>query len=487
MNVLDQILRSGIWGVDEGDITMMKCPITHDTPVNPVVIYGIHDNISRETYERWAIQKSAQKWHKDPITCAPLDDENPYILVEDSEFLHYRTRREFLELFTEEQIEGGVDDKILDLARYLGGREHVYNCLVRAACYGDVLMTKFFVGKRFLSVNTMVKVTSKAHGRGIQGFDNGFLSVPSPDVITNALEFLIREVRRKQEHWFKLKTSRNEHNLVTNGMTVFETEIGELWRNINELTHYRSGYCVNVVETTPLQIAASNGHVEVIQVIIDDLEYDFEKQGSGLAICLACKFNHLDVVKVLTNDGPVSVDEVNHSDRETPLWFASSVGNILIVDCLIKHGACVHETGESETTPLYIACFKNHLAVVRYLVEEGRANINQENVNGANALHVAMKHRDCKIVDYLLDKGANVNACKKNGEGVIHEAALHNNDEALGRLLLDRNLDLDVNLKTHDGETALDIALKRNNKASAMRLEQMGKRPKRKKMKMNVF
>lgn len=58
---------------------------------------------------------------------------NSYKLVEDSECLHCRTRRELLEFITEEQIEdlqrGVGTNEILDPVCYLGGREHAYNCL----------------------------------------------------------------------------------------------------------------------------------------------------------------------------------------------------------------------------------------------------------------------------------------------------------------------------------------------------------------------
>jgi len=54
----------------------------------------------------------------------------------------------------------------------------------------------------------------------------------------------------------------------------------------------------------------------------------------------------------------------------------------------VENGADINKIDNHGWTPLYIACQKGHITVVKYLVENG-ANINEGNNNGATPLYIA--------------------------------------------------------------------------------------------------
>ena len=68
---------------------------------------------------------------------------------------------------------------------------------------------------------------------------------------------------------------------------------------------------------------------------------------------------------------------------------------------------------------------QGELEIVKYLVEEKRANINKkEEKNGCNALHCASMYGHLGIVKYLVEeKGANINEKEQDGKTALHYAS----------------------------------------------------------------
>jgi Ankyrin repeats (many copies) len=64
------------------------------------------------------------------------------------------------------------------------------------------------------------------------------------------------------------------------------------------------------------------------------------------------------------------------------------------------------------------------LAAVKLLVEELKADVNATDSNGDTALHGAVCRGADSVVEYLVDKGANLNARNKQGKTPL-DVALH--------------------------------------------------------------
>ncbi|XP_013419849.1 uncharacterized protein LOC106180414 [Lingula anatina] len=70
---------------------------------------------------------------------------------------------------------------------------------------------------------------------------------------------------------------------------------------------------------------------------------------------------------------------------------------------------------------LYIASHRGHLKMVQKLIQAG-ANVNAQTPKGRSALHVAAAQGHGKIVDLLLEKGSNINAADQFGDSALQIA-----------------------------------------------------------------
>ena len=106
-------------------------------------------------------------------------------------------------------------------------------------------------------------------------------------------------------------------------------------------------------------------------------------------------------------------------------------------------------------TLLWHAVLCNRRKVVEWLVERG-ANINTQDENGFSALHIATQERNSEMVSYLLQNGANVNIQDKFGNNPILRANLATPFELL-RILLENGADVDM--KNYYGVSCRDTKI----------------------------
>ena len=164
--------------------------------------------------------------------------------------------------------------------------------------------------------------------------------------------------------------------------------------------------------TTPLIIAARNGHLNSVKILLS-YKADIEDRGTVkiendviegcTPLWAAAASGHLDVVKLLIEqnadvDGRVSTGG-------TPLKAAAYVGYLDIVRCLVESGADVNAPNNYEGHPLHSACYRGHLSVATYLINKG-AFTDAQSKSGHTALHCAVDIGHVEIVRQLLAFGA---------------------------------------------------------------------------------
>jgi ankyrin repeat protein len=106
-------------------------------------------------------------------------------------------------------------------------------------------------------------------------------------------------------------------------------------------------------------------------------------------------------------------------------------------------------------TALHYACKRGHLAVVKYLIQETKVNINTLKKGKMSPLLLAAKHSRTEVVHYLIEKGANLHHTDKNGWNIIHWAARTANDSLLWTFY---NIGMHMNVRTRKGELPIHIA-----------------------------
>ena len=86
----------------------------------------------------------------------------------------------------------------------------------------------------------------------------------------------------------------------------------------------------------------------------------------------------------------------------------------MVAEYLVEiHYTEVKAARKDGATALTLACEKDHLEVVRFLVKKGRAGVNCATASGETALLTACAHGSVKVVRYLLkQKGVDVNAAR---------------------------------------------------------------------------
>ena len=121
----------------------------------------------------------------------------------------------------------------------------------------------------------------------------------------------------------------------------------------------------------------------------------------------------------------VDVDGVGHkSTGETALFQAAQQGFVEVVRFLVEEGkADVDKARTSDgATPLFMAAQKGHTEVVRFLVEEGKADVDKVNDNNQTPINVAADSGHLEVVQFLLGKGADCTIKDKWGDTPLASA-----------------------------------------------------------------
>lgn len=145
---------------------------------------------------------------------------------------------------------------------------------------------------------------------------------------------------------------------------------------------------------TPLTAACYNGHVNIVQLLIEFGADINLHDVSYIPLTAACKYGHLSVVKLLINANA----DVNKNYRwNTPLRTACSEGHLSIVEELIRANVNINQIDVAKT-PLGIACRKGHLNIVKELIRKG-AIINLEGAD--SPMMLAHKNGHWSVVEEL--------------------------------------------------------------------------------------
>ncbi|KAI4222040.1 MAG: hypothetical protein LQ349_007708 [Xanthoria aureola] len=167
---------------------------------------------------------------------------------------------------------------------------------------------------------------------------------------------------------------------------------------------------------TPLILAASAGHEAVVRLLLEN--------GRGL-----CNPSNGDYSGSL----PSSLAEEN---RYEALVFE------LFVELLCRNSANTIDPDDLHKTPLSLAAKNGHEAVVKLLLLEYPANVNDRDMNCNSPLTLAAREGHEAVVKLLLENSANVNDRDFSGRSPLSSAA-DNGHEAVVKLLLEHSANVD--------------------------------------------
>jgi ankyrin repeat protein len=198
----------------------------------------------------------------------------------------------------------------------------------------------------------------------------------------------------------------------------------------------------------PLIYAMENGHIDVVQILIDGgANVNAVLENGWTPLLYSVENGYIDVAKLLIGGGA----DVNLCSKTgwTPLHAATSKDEHELVELLIHHAANVNAASLDGSTPLNPASSTSRLRVIKPLTEDS-TSVREARSDGLIPLHDAVSggHTDC--VRPLLDHDSNAESRYDNGRAPLHLASLNGYTDIV-KLLLDHGADADA--RDHNSET----------------------------------
>ena len=174
--------------------------------------------------------------------------------------------------------------------------------------------------------------------------------------------------------------------------------------------------------------------------------------------------NRIKVYKTVINGG----FELNYDHDGTiggPLIWATLTGHIPLAEFLLNHGADVNRDLHSRVyKPLAKAAENNSVAMMELFISHGAQ------MDRSGALIVAAEHGSLQATRCLVSHGANINLIRMSDtelytktddeESALHKAVKGEHEDVVA-FLVESGAQLD--LRNHEGKTALDISVEMNN------------------------
>ncbi|XP_049979658.1 ankyrin repeat and SOCS box protein 10 [Alexandromys fortis] len=219
--------------------------------------------------------------------------------------------------------------------------------------------------------------------------------------------------------------------------------------------------------TTPLHVAASRGHTEVLQLLLKRRAKPDSAPGGRTALHEACTAGHTACVRVLLVAG--ADPNIPDQDGKRPLHLCRGPGILECVELLLKFGAHVDGRSEDEEeTPLHIAARLGHVELADLLLRWG-ACPDARNAEGWTPLLAACDarcqspsdaeattHRCFQLCSLLLSVGADADAADHDRQRPLH-LACRRGHSAVVELLL--SCGVSANAMDYGGHTPLHCAL----------------------------
>ena len=143
----------------------------------------------------------------------------------------------------------------------------------------------------------------------------------------------------------------------------------------------------------------------------------------------------------------------NERDKslQTPLHSACYLGNLEIVKFLLTKQVDVNSVDINGWTPLHCAIHSRKLELIQAILNHPKVNTQLKTKDGTSVLHYIVRNNYSedeeaeykKILQIIIDKGADINATDKNFETPLHRATRARNFAAI-KFLVERGCNIEA-------------------------------------------
>ncbi len=214
----------------------------------------------------------------------------------------------------------------------------------------------------------------------------------------------------------------------------------------------------NDIGQTPLMAAAAAGDEAMVEDFISaGADVNAKDPEGATALLLASRKGRAGIVELLLKHQA----DVNarHDDGFTALALAAEEGRFDVVRVLLAHDADVNAKNSSGKTALQVAEHMGYNPIVRLLEYKQRRDQADESAatddKGRDPLMAAAAQGEQKLVEALLDIGADIEATDAEGRTALMWAAMESQSD-IAEILLSR--DAEVDAADNEGGTALTWA-----------------------------
>ncbi|KAL6046305.1 Ankyrin repeat domain-containing protein 53 [Balamuthia mandrillaris] len=310
-----------------------------------------------------------------------------------------------------------------------------------------------------------------------------FLERHKESIASSPSDFVVVQAQREGSYPQQIASqSRIDFSLLEAALANSTNDPGVAWANYNEQTFLHlmclqgnpaivarlidNGADINALDgkgSTPLHLAAANGHLECVKVLLDrhadpNVEEPYNRCSP---LHHAAQYNQTQVLQLLIESGAT----VDHKDRNgvLPIHKASAQGHLEAVQILLGAGAFLHAEDREGNNAFLLALLSGHSQVSAYLLEQG-ADGRCHNTAGDTPLWGAALHLDKCMVEKILcaskKYGIDLNSqTGKHKQTLLHRCVLMLEDQkakAVIKLLI--SMGANVNVLNGEGKTPLFLA-----------------------------
>ncbi|XP_067653868.1 inversin-like [Haliotis asinina] len=192
---------------------------------------------------------------------------------------------------------------------------------------------------------------------------------------------------------------------------------------------------------TPVMQAAWKGHRDVVEFLVGrGADVSLVDSNGNNVLHFACAGGDLETVKLILSMNVVNINSRGWYNK-TPVMMALGSGHRDVVEFLVGRGADVSLVDRNGNNVLLWACIGGDLETVKLILSlnVGDVDINYKGwYSRTPVMQAAWKgHRD--VVEFLVDRGADVSLVDSNGNNVLHFACAGGDLETV-KLILSMNV-----------------------------------------------